>query len=60
MEIERVYYEHDNGCDRKTFHPPNVWGLKQCKDCAGIFDAQGKGVCVTDKRFDRLPETEVS
>jgi hypothetical protein len=53
--VERVYYEHDAGCSKKDFWPPNEWGLKHCKECAGIFDKDGKGVCVTDKRFDRLP-----
>jgi hypothetical protein len=48
---ERTYYTHDFGC-RPEFHPPNERGLKQCIDCAGIFDADGKGVAVTDTRFD--------
>lgn len=52
MEIERVYYEHDISCDKKSFHPANTRGLRTCKDCAGVFDAEGKGVAVTDKRFD--------
>lgn len=51
MEIERVYYSHDAGC-RPVFYPPNPRNLQQCIDCAGIFDMEGKGVAVTDKRFD--------
>lgn len=52
METFREYYTHDAGCPAKNFTPLNERGLKTCLDCAGIFDAEGKGVAVTDKRFD--------
>jgi hypothetical protein len=53
MQIEREYYVHESVCTRKDFYPTNARGLKQCKDCAGVFDAKtGNGVAVTDKRFD--------
>lgn len=53
IEVERVFYEHENRCDRKTFGPVDeITGLKKCLDCAGVFDKDGKGVAVTDKRFD--------
>jgi hypothetical protein len=52
LEENREYYEHDALCDKKTFTPLNERGLKTCLDCAGVFDAEGKGVAVTDKRFD--------
>lgn len=52
MDIERVYYEHEAQCDKKSFHPANARGLRTCKDCAGVFDSAGNGVAVTDKRFD--------
>lgn len=53
MLIERDYYVHDGGCPATNFYPATSRGLKQCKDCASVFDAKtGKGVAVTDKRFD--------
>lgn len=52
MEIIREYYEHGPLCDGETFGPVNARGLKQCVDCAGIFDEEGKGVCITSKKFD--------
>lgn len=53
MEIEREYYIHDAGCSEKNFAETNERDLKTCLDCAGVFDAKtGKGVSVTDKRFD--------
>jgi len=52
VEIEREYYVHDATCDQKSFYPPNARGLRTCKDCSGVFDKDGKGVAVTDKRFD--------
>ena len=52
MEIERVYYEHDANCDEKNFTETNDRGLRICLDCAGVFDKEGKGVAVTDRRFD--------
>lgn len=52
MEIEREYYTHDNACPQNRFTPLNARGLKTCLDCAGIFDEEGKGVALTDKRFD--------
>lgn len=56
LEDQRVYYQHDSNCSEKNFTPLNGKGLKTCLDCASVFDKDGKGVCVTDKRFDaRLP-----
>lgn len=52
MEIIREYYEHNLQCSGKNFTELNSRGIKTCLDCAGQFDAKGKGVCVTDKRFD--------
>lgn len=52
MEIEREYYEHDANCSGTNFHPMNERGLRTCKDCSGVFNVEGKGVAVTDKRFD--------
>lgn len=52
LEANRQYYEHDAICDGQSFTPLNSRGLKTCLDCAGVFDAEGKGVAVTDKRFD--------
>lgn len=52
MEIEREYYQHDAACPADDFHPENDRGLRTCKGCAGVFDKEGKGVAVTDKRFD--------
>jgi len=51
-EDGREYYEHDSGCSRDNWSTANETGLRVCKDCAGVFDAEGKGVSVTDKRFD--------
>ncbi len=59
MDIERIYYEHDSNCSRKNFTEVNAKGLKTCRDCAGIFDEKGKGVCVTDKKFDSWRENEI-
>lgn len=52
MEIIREYYQHGAQCDAKTFTEKNERGLRTCLDCAGVFDEEGKGVAVTDKRFD--------
>lgn len=52
IESLRVYYVHDSNCSEKNFTPENAKGLKTCLDCAGVFDRDGKGVVVTDKRFD--------
>lgn len=52
MEIDRIYYEHDITCNKDNFTEVNERGLRTCLDCAGVFDAEGKGVAVTDKRFD--------
>lgn len=52
VELERVYYEHDGNCSEKNFTEENNRGLRTCLDCAGVFDKKGKGVAVTDKRFD--------
>lgn len=51
-EIERVYYEHDADCSTKDFTELSPNGLKTCVDCAGVFDADGKGVSTTSKKFD--------
>lgn len=52
LSANREYYQHDNLCPAKDFTPLNDRGLKTCLDCAGVFDKEGKGVCLTDKRFD--------
>lgn len=52
IEELRVFYEHDTECTGKSFYPVNEKGLRTCKECSGVFDAKGKGVAVTDKRFD--------
>lgn len=52
MEIIREYYEHDAMCPANNFTELNTRGVKTCLDCAGVFDKDGKGVAVTDKRFD--------
>jgi hypothetical protein len=52
MEHERIYYQHSNECSGKAFLEPNENGLKTCIHCAGIFDADGKGIAVLDKRMD--------
>lgn len=52
LEELRVFYEHDATCTGKDFHPANERGLRICKECAGVFDANGKGIATTDKRFD--------
>lgn len=52
MEIEREYYIHDAMCDEKSFDDPNERGIRRCQDCSGFFDENGKGVAITDKRFD--------
>lgn len=48
----RVFYQHGASCDGKSFTELNERGLKTCLDCAGIFDAEGKGIAVTDRRLD--------
>lgn len=53
LASNRVFYIHDSNCSKRNFEEANSKGLRTCKDCAGIFDAAGKGVAVTDKRFDR-------
>lgn len=52
LEENRVYYQHDIQCSGTNFHPPNDRGLRTCIDCSGVFDEDGKGVCVTSKKFD--------
>lgn len=52
LETNREFYDHDMDCSRTNFEEPNIYGLKRCKDCSGIFDKDGKGVAVTDRRFD--------
>lgn len=49
---ERTYYEHDAECSKQNFTEENERGLRTCLDCAGVFDREGRGVAVTDKRFD--------
>lgn len=56
LEEGRMYYVHDAGCTEKDFEEPNEKGLKRCRECSGIFDKDGKGVAVTDKRFDSWRE----
>lgn len=51
-EIIREYYEHDADCSGENFHEANSRGLRTCIDCAGVFDEEGKGVALTDYRFD--------
>lgn len=51
-EIVREYYFHDNECSGKNFTELNERGLKTCLDCGGVFNEDGNGVAVTDKRFD--------
>lgn len=51
-EDGREYYEHDVTCTKDSFNPANISGLKQCTQCAGIFDHNGNGVALQDKRFD--------
>ena len=52
LEDDRVYYTHDSNCSEKNFTELNDKGLKTCLDCAGVFDENGNGVCVTSKKFD--------
>ena len=53
-EYEKVFYFHDPGCDpKKDLSTPNDRGLRNCRGCAGMFDEEGKGVLVNDKRFDK-------
>jgi hypothetical protein len=52
IEELRVRYEHDANCSEKNMRALDGSDLMQCKDCAGIFDRTGKGVWVTDRRFD--------
>lgn len=51
-QIERIYYEHNFDCTKERFEEKNARGLRTCIECAGVFDENGKGVAVTDKRFD--------
>jgi hypothetical protein len=53
QNISMVHYEHDANCDQKTFTQLNDRGLKTCLQCAGVFDAAGKGVRPDDYRFDK-------
>lgn len=53
LDTLREHYVHDNNCSQDNFEEANNRGIKRCKDCSGLFDAEtGKGVAVTDKRFD--------
>lgn len=52
IEEQRVYYNHEPGCDDDDLGQPNARGLRTCNNCAGVFDAEGKGVAVTSKKFD--------
>lgn len=51
-DIQRTYYYHDAACSQENFTEVNPRGLRTCRDCAGVFDSNGNGVAVTDKRFD--------
>lgn len=54
--VEREYYQHDAMCPANNFTEPNERRMKTCLDCAGVFDAKtGKGLAITDKRFDEYP-----
>lgn len=56
LEDYREYYEHDANCSEDNFTALNEVGHKTCLDCAGIFDEEGHGVCITSKKFDTPPE----
>ena len=53
LEENRIYYSHNGDCGKDNFTELSEKGLKICKDCAGVFDKDGKGVAVQDKRFDK-------
>lgn len=52
LAAQREFYIHDGDCSEKNFQPLEGSDLKRCLDCSGIFDKNGKGVAITDKRFD--------
>lgn len=56
-EDGQFYYEHEIQCSGTNF-TDLVDGVKTCLDCAGIFDADGKGIAATDKRFDSWRQDE--
>jgi hypothetical protein len=49
---DRIFYEHDADCSKTNFTDSNEDKLRTCLDCAGVFDSEGNGIAVTDKRFD--------
>ena len=52
LEENRVYYQHELWCTTDNWAPEETNGMRTCLDCAGVFDKDGKGVCVTSKKFD--------
>lgn len=58
-EDGQFYYEHDANCSETQFSEV-VDGVKTCLECAGIFDAEGKGIAATDKRFDAWRQGETN
>lgn len=52
LEEGREYYDHSGDCTRTNFTPLNERGFHTCLDCAGIFDADGKGLALLDRRLD--------
>ena len=56
LEERRVYYIHEADCSKDNYTEVNERGLRTCLDCAGVFDGNGHGVAVTDKRFDEPRE----
>lgn len=53
LSERRVYYIHDANCSGDNFSETSEQtGLKQCLDCAGVFDQEDKGVAITSKKFD--------
>lgn len=61
LETNRQFYEHDANCSKKNFTELSAERIdgrkrfKTCLDCAGIFDEDGKGIAITDIRFDNRP-----
>lgn len=55
---DREHYVHDNNCSKTDFEEPNAHGYKRCKECSGVFDENGNGVAITDKKFDELYNQE--
>ena len=57
-EDGREHYVHDANCSKEKFTEENSVGLRTCLECAGIFDENGVGAAIQDKRFDRLNELD--